>query len=294
MRRSGGCAFRVSERRRMKAEQSENSVSTGNYRPRFAPRGGRCRRPRLPGRRRSRQRQDDAGTAVPSRGHAHGEKVLLRHAFRNEVGARGRRGVARLGARRHGDPRAGARPTKRASSPTINTRSSIPSEVELGETTQAVLSEVERVQPDARGLRLAVRDAAARARAAALPPADSRPEAVLRRAATARCCCSTTGPRADGDLQLQSLAHGVITLEQLAPEYGAERRRLRVVKLRGVKFQGGFHDFVIATGGLRRVSAAGRRRASPRLTQPRHRQHRHRGARSRSSAAGSIAARRRC
>jgi circadian clock protein KaiC len=42
----------------------------------------------------------------------------------------------------------------------------------------------------------------------------------------------------------------VIALEQLAPEYGAERRRLRVVKLRGVKFQGGFHDFVIATGGL--------------------------------------------
>jgi circadian clock protein KaiC len=54
----------------------------------------------------------------------------------------------------------------------------------------------------------------------------------------------------DGDLQLQSLAHGVITLQQLAPEYGAERRRLRIVKLRGVKFQGGFHDFVIATGGL--------------------------------------------
>src|SRR3954451_10117333 len=54
----------------------------------------------------------------------------------------------------------------------------------------------------------------------------------------------------DGDLQLQSLAHGVIMLQQLAPEYGAERRRLRIVKMRGVKFQGGYHDFVIATGGL--------------------------------------------
>jgi circadian clock protein KaiC len=42
----------------------------------------------------------------------------------------------------------------------------------------------------------------------------------------------------------------VITLEQLAPEYGAERRRLRIVKLRGVRCQGGYHDFVIATGGL--------------------------------------------
>jgi circadian clock protein KaiC len=55
----------------------------------------------------------------------------------------------------------------------------------------------------------------------------------------------------EGDLQLSSLAHGVIALEQLAPEYGAERRRLRVVKLRGVRFLGGFHDFVIETGGLR-------------------------------------------
>ena len=52
------------------------------------------------------------------------------------------------------------------------------------------------------------------------------------------------------DLQLESLAHGVIDLEQLAPEYGAERRRLRVKKLRGVKFRGGYHDFKIATGGL--------------------------------------------
>ena len=55
----------------------------------------------------------------------------------------------------------------------------------------------------------------------------------------------------DGDLQLRSLAHGVIGLEHLAPEYGAERRRLRVVKMRGVHFRGGFHDFVIETGGLK-------------------------------------------
>src|SRR5919202_196125 len=52
------------------------------------------------------------------------------------------------------------------------------------------------------------------------------------------------------DLQLQSLAHGVVTLEHLAPEYGAERRRLRVVKMRGVQFRGGYHDFIIERGGL--------------------------------------------
>ncbi len=54
----------------------------------------------------------------------------------------------------------------------------------------------------------------------------------------------------DTDLQLHSIAHGVITLEQLALEYGAERRRLRVVKLRGSRFRGGFHDFSIEPGGL--------------------------------------------
>jgi circadian clock protein KaiC len=52
------------------------------------------------------------------------------------------------------------------------------------------------------------------------------------------------------DLQLHSLAHGVIRLEQLAPVYGAERRRLRVIKLRGAGFRGGFHDFTIRRGGL--------------------------------------------
>jgi circadian clock protein KaiC len=52
------------------------------------------------------------------------------------------------------------------------------------------------------------------------------------------------------DLQLESLAHGVVDLEQLAPEYGAERRRLRVKKLRGVAYRGGYHDFKVATGGL--------------------------------------------
>jgi circadian clock protein KaiC len=54
----------------------------------------------------------------------------------------------------------------------------------------------------------------------------------------------------DNDLQLHSIAHGVITLEQISLEYGAERRRLRVVKMRGMKYRGGYHDFTIETGGL--------------------------------------------
>jgi circadian clock protein KaiC len=52
------------------------------------------------------------------------------------------------------------------------------------------------------------------------------------------------------DLQVQSIAHGAIRLEQLHPEYGAERRRLIVLKFRGVQFRGGYHDYVIKRGGL--------------------------------------------
>jgi len=53
------------------------------------------------------------------------------------------------------------------------------------------------------------------------------------------------------DKTVHSVAHGVIRLEELAPVYGAERRRLRVLKYRGRRFRGGFHDFVIETGGVR-------------------------------------------
>jgi circadian clock protein KaiC len=52
------------------------------------------------------------------------------------------------------------------------------------------------------------------------------------------------------DLQLHSLAHGVIHLEQMAIDFGSERRRLRVIKMRGIAFRGGYHDFTIKKGGL--------------------------------------------
>ncbi len=53
------------------------------------------------------------------------------------------------------------------------------------------------------------------------------------------------------DKTMHSVAHGVIRLEELSPEYGAERRRMRVLKYRGQRYRGGFHDFVIDTGGVR-------------------------------------------
>jgi circadian clock protein KaiC len=69
----------------------------------------------------------------------------------------------------------------------------------------------------------------------------------------------------EGDLQLHSLAHGVIVLQHVTQEYGAERRRLHVTKLRGLRFQGGYHDFRIRTGGIA---------VFPRLRLPDESQHR--------------------
>jgi circadian clock protein KaiC len=137
-----------------------------------------------------------------------------------------------------------------------------PSEVELSETTKAVLSEVERTNPTR-----VVFDSLSEMRLLAREPLRYRRQILgLKQFFVGRnCTVLLLDDRTSqaGDLQLQSLAHGVITLEQLAPVYGAERRRLRIVKMRGVRFQGGFHDFVIATGGIevfpRLVAAESRR-----------------------------------
>src|SRR3546814_14597636 len=51
-------------------------------------------------------------------------------------------------------------------------------------------------------------------------------------------------------MQTRSIAHGVIALEQSMQEYGVESRRLHIIKLRGVKFRGGLHDYVIERGGI--------------------------------------------
>src|SRR5581483_3030266 len=52
------------------------------------------------------------------------------------------------------------------------------------------------------------------------------------------------------DRAVHSIAHSVIHLDQLAPIYGGERRRLRIVKCRGQSFRGGYHDFCIEPGGV--------------------------------------------
>jgi circadian clock protein KaiC len=68
------------------------------------------------------------------------------------------------------------------------------------------------------------------------------------------------------DKTVHSVAHGVVRLEEISPDYGAERRRLRVVKYRAQGFRGGYHDFSIRPGGAvvfpRLVAAEHRRRIS--------------------------------
>ncbi len=70
----------------------------------------------------------------------------------------------------------------------------------------------------------------------------------------------------ESDHSMQTLVQGVIQLEHATPEFGADRRRLRVVKMRGAPFAGGWHDYVIETGGIRvfpRLVAAQPQRAFP-------------------------------
>ena len=148
-----------------------------------------------------------------------------------------------------------------------------PAEMELERDHPADLRPGRSAQPHPRRLRQPFRAAAAGAELAPLPAADPRAQAFLRQPALHRPSARRSSLEGD-DLQLHSIAHGVVLLEQLAIDYGAERRRLRVVKMRGIDFRGGFHDFTIRTGGLEifpRLVAAEHRRlprghASPAAT----------------------------
>ena len=124
-----------------------------------------------------------------------------------------------------------------------------PSEVELGETIRGVMECVDRLQPTR-----VVFDSLSELRLLAQNSLRYRRQILaLKQYFSMRGCTvlmlddRSSDP---GDLQLHSIAHGVITLEQSAQDYGTERRRLRVVKMRGVKYRGGFHDFTIQTGGV--------------------------------------------
>ena len=124
-----------------------------------------------------------------------------------------------------------------------------PAEVELQETIDSVFRAVEAHDPA-----LVVFDSLSEMRLLARDPLRFRRQILaLKQFFTGRECTvllldDKTAP--EGDLQLHSLAHGVILLEHIALEYGADRRRLQVMKLRGLRFRGGYHDFRICTGGI--------------------------------------------
>jgi circadian clock protein KaiC len=124
-----------------------------------------------------------------------------------------------------------------------------PAEFELGETTGRILERVKQERP----ARL-VLDSLSELRLLAQSPLRYRRQilALKHRFTSQRCTVLLLDDQTaeSRDLQLRSIAHGVIALELSSNRYGAERRSLNVVKMRGVRFRGGHHDYTIETGGL--------------------------------------------
>ena len=124
------------------------------------------------------------------------------------------------------------------------------SDLELGETTKRILEKYEEIKPDR-----VVLDSLSEIRLLAQSSLRYRRQILslkhyfARHDATVLLLDDLTSESADKTVH--SVAHGVIRLQEMAPEYGAERRRLRVLKYRGQKFRGGYHDFIIETGGVR-------------------------------------------
>ena len=127
------------------------------------------------------------------------------------------------------------------------------SEVELTRVTSLLLSEVRKHRP----VRL-VFDSLSEFRLLAETPLRYRRQLLsLKQELTLLGCTvlllddkmdsSPVGP----DPHVLSIAHGVFEMEQLSPDYGRSRRRLRIMKVRGVSFREGYHDYIIETGGLR-------------------------------------------
>jgi circadian clock protein KaiC len=123
------------------------------------------------------------------------------------------------------------------------------SDLELGETTKRIFEAIEAAKP-----RRIVVDSLSEIRLLAQSSLRYRRQVLAlkhyfaRNGATVVMLDDLTSDT--HDKTVHSVAHGVIRLEELAPDYGAERRRLRVIKYRGQNFRGGFHDMVIKTGGV--------------------------------------------
>lgn len=157
-------------------------------------------------------------------------------------------------------------PSEEALAPGAQNTMFHPSEVELGETTEKILADVERVKPTR-----IVFDSLSELRLVAGNALRYRRQILaLKRFFAGRNCTVlllddlTSESR---DQQVQSIAHGAILLQHAIPKYGPQRRQLSVTKFRGSDFRGGFHDYAIRHGGLDvfpRLIAAEHRRDSSR------------------------------
>jgi circadian clock protein KaiC len=137
------------------------------------------------------------------------------------------------------------------------------SDLELGETTQRIFDAMERIKPSR-----VVIDSLSEIRLLAQSSLRYRRQILAlkhyfaQRNATVLLLDDMTADV--DDKTVHSVAHAVVRLEELIPDYGSERRRLRVMKYRGQPFRGGYHDFTIETGGLhvfpRLVAAEHRKR----------------------------------
>jgi circadian clock protein KaiC len=131
-------------------------------------------------------------------------------------------------------------------------------DVELGETLKHIRAEVDRLRP----VRV-VLDSVSELKILSETNARYRREILGLKQffAQRKCTALILDDRTtrDGEQQLQSIAHGVVRMERQAREYGDTRRQIHILKMRGVRFREGLHDFTIATGGISiypRLSAA--------------------------------------
>ncbi len=137
------------------------------------------------------------------------------------------------------------------------------SDLELGEATTKIFAAMERVKP-----KRVVIDSLSEIRLLAQSSLRYRRQILAikhylsRYKATVLLLDDLTSEATDKTVH--SVAHGVIRLQEMHPEYGAQRRRLKIAKYRGQAYRGGYHDFTIVTGGLR---------VFPRLVAAEHRGH---------------------
>ncbi|PYE42826.1 circadian clock protein KaiC [Rhizobium sp. PP-F2F-G20b] len=123
------------------------------------------------------------------------------------------------------------------------------SDLELGETTKLIFEVFERVRPSR-----VVIDSLSEIRLLAQSSLRYRRQILAlkhyfsKSGATVLLLDDLTADTLDKTVH--SVVHGVIHLEELAPNYGAERRRMRVIKYRGKAYRGGYHDYIIETGGV--------------------------------------------